>query len=292
MKTSIRNDSLYKKQIFKGERPLFKTRNLFFSNCDFQEGESALKECMDISVNRCRFWGKYPLWHNRGVKIKDCVFNEECRAAVWYSDRVSINNCTINAPKFLRDSKAVCLRNTRINGAEILWHCKDVNIFDTSIDSDYLLYFSRNIEIKNLTLTGNYSFQNTENVVLKNCKLDSKDTFWNSNNVTVYDSELKGAYLGWYSKNLTLINCVIKGIQPLCYAENLVMKNCEMVDADLCFEYSDLDAEIIGTINSVKNPVNGKIIAEKINKIILDDPDIDESNIKILSPIESSIKGD
>lgn len=85
----------------------------------------------------------------------------------------------------------------------------------------------------------------------------SKDAFWNSENVTVYDSFISGEYLGWNAKNLTLINCTIESLQGMCYIENLVMKNCRLIHTALAFEYSTVDAQIQGKIDSVLNPSGG-----------------------------------
>lgn len=93
---------------------------------------------------------------------------------------------------------------------------------------------------------------------------------------------MNGEYLGWYSKNLRLINCKISGTQPLCYAENLILENCEMVDTDLSFEYSTVKAEVINTVESIKNPFSGTIKVEDVKDIILDDPNLDFENIQII----------
>ena len=91
-----------------------------------------------------------------------------------------------------------------------------------------------------------------ENVEISNCILDTKDAFWHSKNVTVRDSIIKGEYLAWFSDGLTLINCKIIGTQPLCYCKNLKLINCTMEDTDLSFEYSDVDAQINGYVESIK----------------------------------------
>ncbi|MBR4678662.1 MAG: DUF3737 family protein, partial [Bacteroidales bacterium] len=52
--------------------------------------------------------------------------------------------------------------------------------------------------------------------------------------------------------------------------------------ADLAFEYSTVDAEISGEVTSVKNPKSGKIIADSIGEVILDE------NIK--QPADCEIK--
>ena len=103
----------------------------------------------------------------------------------------------------------------------------------------------------------------------ENCTFDTKDAFWHAENVTVKNSLIRGEYLGWYSDRLTLIDCVITGTQPLCYCNRLKLVNCRMENADLAFEYSDVDAEIDGAILSVKNPKSGVIAADAIGETIL-----------------------
>lgn len=65
-----------------------------------------------------------------------------------------------------------------------------------------------------------------------------------------------------------MINCKIIGTQPLCYCENLKLIDCEMIDTDLAFEYSQVEATIKGNIESIKNPKSGFIKADSIGHII------------------------
>ena len=117
-------------------------------------------------------------------------------------------------------------------------------------------------------MQGKYSFQYVEGMTIDNSELNTKDAFWHAKNVTVTNSTLRGEYLGWYSENLTLINCHISGTQPLCYCKGLRLVNCTMEGTDLSFEYSDVEADIIGGIMSVKNPRSGYIRADEIGEII------------------------
>ena len=113
--------------------------------------------------------------------------------------------------------------------------------------------------------------------------MNSKDSFWNCENVVIYDSTIIGEYFGWNSKNLTLINCTIDSNQGLCYIEGLKMINCKLLNTNLCFELcKDIDAIINSNIISVKNPINGRIEANSIGEIILDENMIDPSKTKII----------
>lgn len=259
---------------FGGERPLFESHDLRLENVTIHVGESALKECSNIEAIHCRFEGKYPFWHVDGFKVIDCLFTEGARAALWYSKNLEMRDTLVEAPKMFREMENLDIRNVKIpNALETLWHCKGVHLHNVEVDkADYLFMHSSDIEIENYRQEGNYSFQYCKNVVIRNAEIYSKDAFWGTENVTVYDSTIIGEYLGWHSHNLRLVNCRIGGTQALCYTHGLIMENCTMdPDADLCFEYADVHAEIKGNITSVKNPRTGKIVADSIGEIILDE---------------------
>lgn len=264
---------LIKNSEFGGERPLYCERDLRIEDTVIHAGESALKETADIEAVRCRFEGKYPFWCCDGFTVKECLFTEGARAALWYSRNLLMEDTLVEAPKMFREMSELTLRRVRIpNALETLWSCRGVTLEDVEIQKgDYLFMHSSDIDIRGLKLQGNYSFQYCKNVVIRNSYLETKDAFWETENVTVYDSVIIGEYLGWYSKGLKLVNCRIGGTQPLCYADNLVMENCVLdPDADLAFEYSSVNAEIRGAVTSVKNPRTGRISADSIGEIILD----------------------
>jgi len=259
---------------FGGERPLFASHGLTLENVTIHAGESALKECSDITAIHCRFEGKYPFWHVRGFVIKDCFFTEGARAALWYSSDLKMEDTIVEAPKMFREMTGISLNRVKIPMAqETLWHCRNILIRDVDTDNaDYIFMHCDNIDIDNYRQKGNYSFQYCQNVTIRNAKINSKDAFWNTVNVTIIDSEINGEYLGWYSKGLRLVNCRISGTQPLCYCRNLVMENCEMApDCDLAFEDSELVADINSKITSVKNPTFGRISALDYGEIIIDE---------------------
>ena len=138
------------------------------------------------------------------------------------------------------------------------------------------------MSITDFTLYGNYSFDGAKNIAIRNAHLLSKDAFWNSENVTVYDSFISGEYLGWNARNLTLINCTIESLQGKCYIDNLVMKNCKLINTTLAFEYSTVDAEISGNVDSVMNPSGGRICADYIGELILEKDKVDPDKTKII----------
>ena len=259
---------------YEGERPFYACHGLRLEGVTIGPGESSLKEGSDLEAVRCEFQGKYPFWECCGFTVRDCVFREGARAALWYSRGCKMYNTLVEAPKMFRRISDVYLENVKLpNALETFWDCAGITLRNVeTAKADYIFMHSSLIDIDHYRQQGNYSFQYARDVVIRNSILDTKDAFWESENVTVYDSEIRGEYLGWYSRNLRLVNCVIGGTQPLCYCENLVLENCSMeTDADLAFEYSTVRAAVKGRITSVKNPTSGVIKADEIGEVIIDE---------------------
>ena len=268
---------------FAGERALFQGANLKIFDSVFDDGESPLKHSRNVELERCCFKWKYPLWYSENITVRDCSVLEMGRAGIWYTDNIEMTDTLYEAPKGFRRCDGITLENVQFtNAAETLWECKNVCAKNITAKGDYLAMNSENLEFSNLNLAGNYSFDGCKNVVIRSSKLLSKDAFWNSDNITVYDSFISGEYLGWNSKNLTLVNCTIESLQGLCYIENLVMKNCKLINTTLAFEYSTVDAEIIGHIDSVKNPSGGVIRAGSIGELILEKDKVDINKTRII----------
>ena len=143
---------------------------------------------------------------------------------------------------------------------------------------------SRKIIADHLDLIGDYAFDGASDILITNSRIVAKDAFWNSTNVTVRDSFISGEYLGWNSTNLTLENCVVVSDQGLCYIKGLTIRNTKLLRTDLAFELcSDIDAEITSSIDSVKNPVSGRIVAPRIDGVILDPAVVDPAQTEIIS---------
>lgn len=276
-----------RQQMLTGERALFQGKDLRIYDTIFADGESPLKESRDIELYGSMFKWKYPLWYAKNITVRDCTWFEMGRAGVWYTQNIKVEDSAIEAPKNFRRCTDVTLRNVSFpNAAETLWSCSDVKMRQVMAKGDYFAMNSENMNIDGLTLYGNYSFDGAKNVEIRNSRLLSKDAFWNSENVTVCDSFISGEYLGWNAKNLTLVNCTIESLQGMCYIENLVMKNCTLLNTTLAFEYSTVDAQINGKIDSVMNPSGGTIRADYIEELILEKDKVDPGKTTIICTVD------
>lgn len=262
---------IIKDKKFPNERDLYAAKDVRLVNCTFdgvEDGESALKEAQNVTLESCYMNLRYPLWHDNGVKLVDVTMTDKCRAALWYTHNLSVKKCNLLGIKALRECSHIDISESRIVSPEFGWRSHFINMTGSDVESEYLFLMASDIRLDAIKFKGKYSFQYVENVTIENSVLDTKDAFWHSKNVTVKNSIVKGEYLAWYSENLTFINCKIIGTQPLCYCKNLKLIDCETEGTDLSFEYSEVDATIRGNILSVKNPVSGKIIADSITELI------------------------
>jgi len=268
---------------FTGERALFGSSDLDIYDSIFDDGESPLKESSRIRLYGCMMKWKYPLWYCDDVEVYGGAVFEMGRAGMWYTKNISFTDTLIEAPKSFRRSEGITLRRVGMpNALETFWMCRGITLDHVTAKGDYFALNCSDVKADHFDLAGNYCFDGASDIEIRNSKLLSKDSFWNSKNVRVYDSLISGEYLGWNAENLYFENCTIESLQGLCYINNLVMKNCKLINTTLAFEYSSVDVEIDGEIDSVFNPTGGTIRADSIGTLIIQPDRVDPSKTKII----------
>lgn len=264
-------------QTFDKERELYGIHDTFIKHCTFDgpaDGESVLKECRNVRVEDSFFDLRYSLWHDRDLVLARCELTENCRAALWYDEDVTVTDSKLHGIKAFRECQNVRLENCEIISDEFGWFSDNISFENCTAESKYFLMRNRGVQAKNLEMSAKYSLQYIEDGLFEDCVIDSKDAFWHAKNVTVKNSILGGEYLAWYSENLTFENCRIIGTQPFCYCKNLTLINCEMVNCDLAFERSSVQATITTPVVSIKNPLaESRISLPAVGEIIRDIPE-------------------
>ena len=266
----------YINQKFDEERALYGSDGVEVKECQFDgpaDGESAFKECKNVEVKDCYFNLRYPFWHDTNLKISGAEMTQNCRAALWYSDDIEIKDTKMHGIKALRECSSVNINGCDIISPEFGWFTRKIDMKDTTVEGEYFMMRSQGLHFQNVKLKGKYSFQYIEDSVFENCDFDTKDAFWHAKNVVVKNSTVKGEYLAWYCENVTFENCTIIGTQPLCYCKGLKMIDCKMLDADLAFEKSEVEATITTEVISIKNPKAGSIKVPSVGEVIMDDPE-------------------
>lgn len=276
----------YKNKYFEGERILYGLKDAELDEVTFGQGESPLKEAKNIKLSNSIFKWKYPLWYDQNVAVENTTFETMSRSGIWYTDHISIKNSALQAPKLFRRASNIELDNVHFSdAAETMWTCKNIKITNSQINGDYFGKDSQNIYLDNVSVIGNYVFDGAKNIEVHNSTFISKDAFWNCDNVTIYDSTIDGEYLAWNTKNIKFINCKIESDQGLNYIDQLEIKNSDLIHTDLAFEYvSHMDVQFNTFIQSIKNPISGKLKAPEIGTLIMDKDKVDPTQTKINCP--------
>ena len=273
----------YENEYFEGERILYGAENVYLNEVTFGHGESSLKEAKNITLTNSIFKWKYPLWYDKNVKVKNTTFETMSRSEIWYTKNISIKDSALQAPKLFRRASDIRLDNVHFSDAkETMWTCKNIKITNSQINGDYFGKDSENIYLNNVSIIGNYAFDGAKNIEVHNSTFVSKDAFWNCDNVVIYDSTLDGEYLAWNTTNIKFINCTIESDQGLNYIDHLEIKNSKLIHTDLAFErVSNIEVQLTSSIESIKNPISGRISVPEIGTLIMDPSKVDPSKTKI-----------
>ena len=269
-----------KKQEIKGkvydeERSLYNLKDATVYDCKFsgeKDGESPFKEARNIKVDKCHIDLRYAFWHVVNGEIANTTFSNAARAPFWYDELIKLNGVDSQSVKIFRECKDVTIEDSSFISEEPFWRCNNVTIKDSKLEGFYAFFQCKHVTVKNLTFKGKYSFQYNRDVLIEDSVFDTKDAFWHCNQVVVANSTIKGEYIGWYCKNVTFINCTIVSHQPFCYSKNLRFINCKMPNCDLAFENSTVRGNIIGEIDSIKNPINCVLEVENVKEVVKENP--------------------
>ena len=181
-------------QTFDAERALYGSDGVTLRDCRFDgpaDGESALKESENVTAERCYFNLRYPLWHVRGLTARDCELTQQCRAAIWYSERIAICGTKLHGIKALRECSDVAMRDCDIVSPEFGWSVHGISMEHCTAESEYFMMRSTDLQFRDVTFKGKYSFQYIENATFEHCRFDTKDAFWHAKNVVVRNSVIK-----------------------------------------------------------------------------------------------------
>ena len=173
-----------------------------------------------------------------------------------------------------------------------LYGAKDVLVkncrFDGPADGESALKESSNIQASSCFMNLRYPFWHVDKATISKTEFteNCRAALWYDKHICIEQSKLYGIKALRECENVTLKNCKIESLQGFCYMQNLRLENCELINTTLAFEFSDVHAEIIGEIYSVKNPRSGLIKAAKIRELIQDGA-TDASKTEIITELRA-----
>ena len=256
------------------ERAFYGSKNVHFKNIiidGIEQGESAFKECTNIIVEGSHIILNYCIWHCHNMTFIKSILDANSRASIWYCSNMEITDCKLNGVKSCRNCTNLTIKDSSINSDEFCWKSEGVKLENCKLSGNYPFLCTNNVVIDGADIKSKYILQYSENIKMYNTTLDTKDCLWHAKNVYCKNCKIVGEYLAWYSENCVFENCHIDSIQPLCYCKKLKLINCTMSNCNLSFEYSDVDADIKGHVDSIRNVLSGKVIVDSLGEYVQDE---------------------
>ena len=108
-------------------------------------------------------------------------------------------------------------------------------------------------------------------------KLDNSDHRYELSNKLLRMIECENAEIEQYyevtvsTKGYHIVLQFTEEIMPLLNCKKLKLMNCRMIDCDLSFEKSEVEATITSSVTSIKNPYKGTITVKEVDELIMDD---------------------
>ena len=248
--------------------------------------ESVFVECQNITIEDTNINLNYCVWSCHNISLSKTIFHANTRSSIWYCENIEIVNCKINSVKACRNCSNITFKDCIINSEDFGWKCECVKIINCKISGITPFFDNSNVIVDGTEFNTKYMLQYTDNIQMLNSNVDSKDCFWHAKNVYCKNCKLIGMYLAWYSENCLFENCHIDSIMPFCNCKKLKLINCTMPNCDGAFENSEVDADIKGHLNSIRNFLSGKIIVDSIGEIIKDEQVVESKGIVEIRPKE------
>lgn len=96
-----------------------------------------------------------------------------CRAALWYSENVQINDTKLHGIKALRECAVVKMRGCDIISPEFGWSVRGIEMENCTAESEYFMMRAEFLSFRDVRMKGKYSFQYITDSVFENCVFDT-----------------------------------------------------------------------------------------------------------------------
>ena len=160
------------------ERAFYGSKNVNFKNIiidGIEQGESAFKECRNITIEDSNIILKYCVWHCHNITLYKTILDANSRASIWYCDNIEITDCKINNVKACRNCTNLTIKNSIINSEDFGWKCDGVKIINCKITGVTPLLDSSNVTLDEVNVVAKYIFQYSDNIKMFNTTIDTKD---------------------------------------------------------------------------------------------------------------------
>ena len=193
-----------------GESVLKEARDITLTGCAFSlryplwhvQGFTMEKSTMDELTRAA-------IWYARDGRITDCTLGGV--KAVRECENISLERCTVVSPEFGWKSRGVSLNDTEITAEYIFLDSRDVTLKNVKMKGKYSFQYVENLTIEDSILDTKDAFWHSKNVTVKNSTVKGEYLAWFSDGLTLVNCHITGTQPLCYCKNLKLVNCTMEG---------------------------------------------------------------------------------
>ena len=192
-----------------GESVLKEARDISLTGCAFSlryplwhvQGFAMEKSTMDELTRAA-------IWYARDGRITDCTLGGV--KAVRECENISLERCTVVSPEFGWKSRGVSLTDTEITAEYIFLDSRDVTLKNVKMKGKYSFQYVENLTIENSVLDTKDAFWHSKIVTVRNSTVKGEYLGWFSDGLTLINCHISGTQPLCYCKNLKLIDCTME----------------------------------------------------------------------------------
>lgn len=193
-----------------GESALKECIGINVRNCNFSL-RYPLWHCTDFALRECKLGAgvRAPIWYSKNGSFTDCEILDV--KALRECENISLERCTATSTEFGWRCRGIDIKESEITSEYFLFESRDIKLDHFTLNGKYSFQYTENVGISNSTLNTKDAFWHAKNVTVRDSVVRGEYLAWYSENVTFINCHIVGTQPLCYCKGLKLINCTTEG---------------------------------------------------------------------------------
>ena len=151
---------------------LWYDRDIRLADCRLH-GIKAVRECDDVTLERCDICSSEFGWMNRGLRLTDCTLESEYP---FFSSRdLTLDRLSMKGKYSFQYVENMTIRHSVLNTKDAFWHSRNVTVEDSEIRGEYLAWYSENLRLVRCRIIGTQPLCYAKGLVLEDCEMVDAD---------------------------------------------------------------------------------------------------------------------
>lgn len=149
-----------------------------------------LRECEDITLEKCKILSPEFGWRCRKLKSKDCRIESEY--FLFESRDIGIHSLDLHGKYSFQYTKEVEIEASVLDTKDAFWHSKNVTVRNSTVKGEYLGWYSEGLTLENCRIIGTQPLRYCKKLKLINCTMEQTDLAFEYSEV---EAEINGEIL-------------------------------------------------------------------------------------------------